>query len=106
MEHFKDLLPNNWKRDSTTKIFSVVMLEKEDDEYKEIERYFTSVKNLNVIEIKRIENKYAYTSVMIEKERQNFLKNTVCKVSKISFSCSGLIYFFNLGRFINKPDLQ
>lgn len=87
MEYFKELVPDNWQNCDTENVYSRVKLSNEVDEYKEMERNFKLTiqsDDKEVLEIYRVENKFAYISAMIVKEKYCFHKENVT-VSKNKF---------------------
>lgn len=81
MEHFRELLPFNWRNRYNNNACDIIELAK-NDEYKQIERYFTSEKrHMRVTRIERIENKHAYLAAMIAKEKYIFIYNRNPNVS-------------------------
>lgn len=103
MEFSQGLVPSDWNGPDANKIFLMIKLEKEDDEYKRIENYFNSIKMFRILEINRIETKYAYTSAMIAKEKNIYLKHYNVDVSGIFIRCVYILKknLLILGRFVN-----
>lgn len=74
MESLKSLLPYNWESRNGTMATTYVELDKDSDEFKQIEKDFIlkHPKCKRIQKMDRIENKHAYMYAMIEKEKMIF----------------------------------
>lgn len=87
MKSMKELLPYNWESKYTNNSTSFVTLDPNNDEYKQIKNYFMLKHPQSTVRtIERIENKHAYLSAMLAKERMIFVNKCNPKVCIIYLS--------------------
>lgn len=87
MMDIDQLLPRHWNSTSNrNNSYELFVVNKNTDEYQQIRKLFETnkIKNGKVIELYRIQNKYAYAAAMIEKDKYIFQNKRSPNVSIVN----------------------